>query len=119
MQARRSVGPESLVIVGDSRALFDLDFDELEKGLGKRPVQLALAGSCAYPILADLANDERFHGTVLCSIVPGMWFAPGGPLVETSEKALKRSREQTISQRASHHLGMFLEERVAFSSRKT
>ena len=114
VQARRAVQPESLVIVGDSRALFDLDFDELEKGLGKRPVQLALAGSCAYPILADLANDERFHGTVLCSIVPGMWFAPGGPLIETSENALKRYREQTISQRASHHLGMFLEERVAF-----
>jgi hypothetical protein len=114
VQARRAVQPESLVIVGDSRALFDLDFDELEKGLGKRPVQLAMAGSCAYPILADLANDERFHGTVLCSIVPGMWFAPGGPLVETSEKALKRYGEQTISQRASHHLGMFLEERVAF-----
>lgn len=114
VQARRTVGPESLVIVGDSRALFDLDFDELEKGIGKRPVQLAMAGSCAYPIMADLANDERFHGTVICSIVPGMWFAPGGPLVETSEKALKRYRDQTLAQRASHHLGMFLEERVAF-----
>lgn len=114
VQARRTVGPESLVIVGDSRALFDLDFDELENGIGKRPVQLAMAGSCAYPILADLANDERFHGTVICSIVPGMWFAPGGPLVETSEKALKRYRDQTLAQRASHHLGMFLEERVAF-----
>lgn len=114
VQMRRTVKPESLVIVGDSRALFDLDFDELEKGIGKRPVQLAMAGSCAYPVLADLANDESFHGTVICSIVPGMWFAPGGPLVETSEKALKRYRDQTIAQRLSHHLGMFLEERVAF-----
>ena len=34
VQARRTVQPESLVIVGDSRALFDLDFDELEKGIG-------------------------------------------------------------------------------------
>ena len=114
VQARRTVAPESVVIVGDSRALFDLDLDELEKGLGKRPVQLAIAGSCAYPVLADLANDERFHGTIICSIVPGMFFAPGGPLVETSEAALKRYRDQTLAQRASHHLGMFLEERVAF-----
>ena len=113
-QARRTVQPESIVIVGDSRALFDLDLDELERGLGKRPLQLAMAGSCAYPILADLANDERFHGTVICGIVPGMFFAPGGPLVETSEKALRRYRNQTLAQRASHHLGMFLEERVAF-----
>jgi hypothetical protein len=114
VQARRSMTPESVVIVGDSRPLFDLDLDELEKGLGKRPVQLALVGSCAYPVLADLANDERFHGTIICSIVPGMFFAPGGPPVQNSEKALKRYRDQTLAQRASHHLGMFLEERVAF-----
>ena len=65
-------------------------------------------------MLADLADDERFHGTIICSIVPGMFFAPGGPLLETSEKALKRYRNQTLAQRASHHLGMFLEEHVAF-----
>lgn len=113
-QARRTVKPESLVIVGDSRPLFDLDLDELERGLGKRPVQLALAGSCAYPVLADLANDERFHGAIICSIVPGMFFAPGGPLVETSEKALRRYRNQTLAQRASQSLGVFLEEHIAF-----
>ena len=113
-QVRRRVEPESLVVVGESRPLFDLDLDEVEKGLGKRPIQLALAGSCAYPVLADLVNDEKFHGTIICSIVPGMWFAPGGPLLETSEKALKRYRTQTVAQRISHHLGMFLEEHVAF-----
>ena len=76
VQARRRVQPESVVSVGDSRPVFDLDLDELEKGLGKRPVQLALPGSCAYPVFADLANDESFHGTIICSIVPGMFFAP-------------------------------------------
>lgn len=114
VQARRAVQPESVVVIGESRPLFDLDLDELEKGLGKRPVQLGIVGSCPYPVLADLANDERFHGTVICSIVPGMFFAPGGPLLEASEKALKRHRDQTLAQRASHHLGMFLEEHVAF-----
>lgn len=114
VQARRRVNPESVVIVGDSRPLFDLDLDELEKGLGKRPVQLSLAGSCAYPVFAELAYDERFHGTIICGVVPGMFFAPGGPLLETSEKALSRYRKQTLAQRASHHLGMFLEEHIAF-----
>jgi hypothetical protein len=114
VQARRRVKPESIVIVGDSRPVFDLDLDELEKGLGKRPIQLALPGSCAYPVLANLTNDESFHGTIICSIVPGMFFAPAGPLLETSEKALARLQKQTLAQRASHHLGMFLEEHVAF-----
>jgi len=54
--ARRRVKPESIAIIGDSRGWYDLDLGELEKGLGKRPVQLAMGGSCAYPVLADLAT---------------------------------------------------------------
>src|SRR3954462_12426328 len=57
-EARRNVQGESIVLVGDSRIWFDCDLDELERGLGKRPLQLGLAGSCAYPVLADLARDE-------------------------------------------------------------
>ncbi|MEP6604086.1 MAG: hypothetical protein ABJB69_09080, partial [Spartobacteria bacterium] len=60
---RRKVNPESIVIIGDSRAWFDLDLDELQKTLGKRPVQLAAGGTCGFPMLADLANDKNFHGT--------------------------------------------------------
>src|SRR5205823_5212146 len=69
-EARRRVEPESIVIIGDSRAWFDLDLDELERGLGKRPLQLAQGGGCGYPVLEELAGDQHFHGTVICSIVP-------------------------------------------------
>jgi hypothetical protein len=111
---REAVKPDSVVIIGDSRPLFDLDLDELAKGLGSRPIQLALAGSCAYPNLEELINDERFRGTIICSIVPGMFFAPGGPLLKNAEDALKRYRERTIAHRVGHNLGMLLEERIAF-----
>jgi hypothetical protein len=113
-ERREAVQPDSVVIIGDSRPFFDLDLDQLERGLGQRPVQLALPGSGAYPILADLAADQRFHGTVICSIVPGMFMAPGGPLIEHSEQALKRYRTWNLSQRVGHQLGMLIEERFAF-----
>lgn len=113
-QHREAVKPDSVVIIGDSRPWFDLDLDELEKGLGRRPVQLAIPGSCAYPVLEDLANDPRFHGTVICSVVPIMFFAPGGPLIENSQRAIRRYHTWTPAQRASHYLSMPLEEHVAF-----
>jgi transposase len=114
-QARRSVKPESIVIIGDSRAWFDLDLDELQRALGKRPVQLAMGGGCAYPVLADLANDENFHGTIICSVVPRLFFAPPGtPPMERSKKAVRRSHTQTPAQRASQYLTFPLEEHVAF-----
>ena len=103
--ARRRVKPESVVIIGDSRGWYDLDLDELEKGLGKRPVQLAMGGSCAYPVLADLANDENFHGTIICSIVPRLFVAPPGtPPMQNAEKAVRRSHTQTPAQHASQYL---------------
>jgi hypothetical protein len=114
-QARRAVKPESVVIVGDSRGWFDLDLNELEKGLGRRPIQLAMGGSCAYPVLADLANDEQFHGTIICSFAPRFFFAPpGSPPMERSETAVRRYYTETFAQRASQYLAMPLEETVAF-----
>jgi hypothetical protein len=113
-QQRDLVKPDSIVVIGDSRPLFDLDLGVLEEGLGQRPIQLALAGSCAYPVLDDLAHDASFHGTVIASIVPLMWLAPGGPLLATSNEALARRKKRTWAQRASHELGMILEEHVAF-----
>src|SRR5881398_1804080 len=112
---RRKVEPESIVIIGDSRGWYDLDLDELQKALGKRPLQLAGGGMCGYPVLADLANDNNFHGTVICSIAPRLFFAPPGtPPFERGEKVVKRFHTQTPAQRASQYLAMPLEEHVAF-----
>src|SRR5438128_12738 len=112
---RRAVTPESIVIIGDSRGWFDLDLDELQKGLGKRPVQLAMGGGCGYPLLANLAKDESFHGTIICSVVPRLFVAPPGtPPMERAEKAVRRSRTQTPAQRVSQYLAIPLEEHVAF-----
>jgi hypothetical protein len=112
---RRRVKPESTVIIGDSRTWYDLDLDELQNGLGKRPVQLAMGGSCAFPVLADLVNDENFHGTIICGFTPRLFMAPPGtPPMERAEKAVRRFHTQTPAQRASQYLGMPLEEHVAF-----
>ena len=113
-ETRRRVEPESIVIIGDSRAWFDSDLGELERGLGKRPVQLALPGSGPYPVLEDLANDERFHGTVICSVVPGLFFAPAGPPMARPSGAVKRFHGQTWAQRISHQISVPVERSFAF-----
>jgi hypothetical protein len=113
--ARKRVQPESIVIIGDSRAWFDCDLDEFQKGLGKRPIQLAIAGSTTFPVLDDLAKDASFHGTIICSFVPMLFFAPpGSPPMERAEKTVKRFHNQTPAQHVSEYLAMPLEEHVAF-----
>jgi hypothetical protein len=112
---REAVKPGSMVIIGDSRTLFDNDLDTYERTFGVRPIQLGNVGSCAYPILENLANDPSFHGTVIASLIPGLWMAPPpSPPYKASERALNRYRKRTLAQRSGHHLGMWLEERLAF-----
>ena len=111
---RRAVQPDSIVIIGDSRPWFDLDLDELEKALGKRPIQLALAGSSVWPILEEISKDKKFHGTVIVGSVPAMMFAPGGPPIFDPMKRLARYRHATIAQRLGHQIGLYLEEQFAF-----
>ncbi len=114
-QQRARVQPDSTVLIGTSRMLFDADLDVLEQGLGRRPIQLALAGSSPYPVLADLANDESFHGTVILDIVSPMFLAPAGsPPMGVSGRALGRAKNWNYSQKWGHELGMMLEEHVAF-----
>lgn len=113
-EQRAKVRPDSLVLVGTSRMLFNADLDVLESAFGRRPVQLALAGSSPYPVLADLAADESFRGTLILDIVPAMFLAPAGPPMEVAQKALKHRDQWNYAQKWSHQLGMQLEQRVAF-----
>jgi hypothetical protein len=74
-----------------------------------------MAGSTVLPALADLADDKNFHGTIICSVVPHLFFAPpGSPPMDRAEKGVKRFHNQTPAQRASEYLAMPLEENVAF-----
>lgn len=114
-EQRAKVKPGSLVLIGTSRMLFNADLDVLEEQLGQRPVQLAMAGSSPFPVLADIARDESFRGTLIVDIVPAMFLAPAGsPPMEVAEKALRRREEWNYAQKWSHQLGMGLEEHIAF-----
>lgn len=111
---RDKVVRDSIVIIGSSRVLFDLDLDVLEKGLGKRPLQLALVGSTPRPVLADLAADPSFAGTLLVGVTPPLFFAPGGPPLERPTKALADRPNRGPARRWSFALFEHLDRHLAF-----
>lgn len=112
--ARDRVQPESLVVIGGSRSLFDFDGATLARGLGREPLFLGNVGSTAGPIFHDLAVDPDFRGDVIFEVTLPLVFAPGGPTVEASLERLAYRRERTLSQRAGHFLARRLEEHLAF-----
>lgn len=106
--------PAQMVLIGASRMLFDFDMDVYEKAMGERPLQLATVGTNPGPYLEDLANHPKFSGKVIVGVVPGLFFAPGGPPMKSPLDHLEYFQNWSPSQKIGHHLGMFLERRFAF-----
>lgn len=100
-ERRKIGGPEAgqVVIVGASRILFATDLALFEQITGHRPVQLALPGTNARPILSELADDEDFAGLVIAGITETSFFRDRAGLFGG---IVDYYREQTPSQRIGH-----------------
>lgn len=71
------LGPRALAIVGSSRFQLGVDPVVLRRSsLDREPVQLAINGSAALPVLRNLASDARFRGVALCEVMPQNFFTP-------------------------------------------
>ena len=112
-EQRRRVDTEAapVVVIGDSRILFDTDLDRFQALTGVRPVQLALAGTNARPFLEDLAADTRFKGLVIVGIAETSYFRKE---IGLQKDALTRYHYESPAQRSSFLLNRALTRQVAF-----
>ncbi len=106
--------PDRTVLIGSSRMLFDFDMDTFEKEFSRRPLQLATVGTNPGPYLEDLANHPDYSGTVIVGVVPGLFFAPGGPPMKSPLNHLKRFRDWSPTQKFGHYASRVIEKRFAF-----
>jgi len=110
-EARRSVKPDSTVLIGSSRIFFDTDLGVWNELAGVRPVQLALEGTSPRIFLKNLAGDESFKGLVVVGVTAPLFFTTDGGL---RAKVLDYLRDETPSQRADHAMTKVLERYIAF-----
>lgn len=102
-EQRRRIGAgegAGIVVIGSSRLLFDVQLPVWERLTGERPIQLALEGTSATPILEDLAADPDFTGRLVVGVTPGLFFA--GRALRGDVVAY--THDQGPSQRTGHWL---------------
>jgi hypothetical protein len=115
-QRRRiDAGGVAVVILGDSRILFDTDLDRFARLTGVRPVQLAIAGSGALPFLENLADAPQFTGLAIVGIADRAYFRIGPGL---GGPALERYRFESPAVRVSFLLHRGLSRALAFLDEK-
>ena len=101
----------AVAIVGDSRILFDTDFDRFEALTGIRPVQLAIHGTSALTLLEDVASNENFHGLLIVGLADTMFFQPFDGY---GEYVRRRGDFTSPSGRVGIELDHILQRRLAF-----
>jgi hypothetical protein len=62
------------ILVGSSRILFDVQLPVWEKATGERPIQLAIEGTSAVPVLEDLAADPNVTGRIVAGVASDLFF---------------------------------------------
>jgi hypothetical protein len=111
--------PDALVLIGDSRTLFDIDLEVLERGLGgPAPVQLATVGTNPLYLLEYFAADQHFHGTVLSGFSPALYFTPPGKKETLPRRGIERYENWSLAQKASFELFLPLDRRLTFLNKE-
>ncbi len=111
-QANRE-GAQAVALIGASRIQLGLHPDAFEAATGIRPLMLAIDGSSPLPILADLAADPRFTGSVICSLLP-QWLADGNTTTSRAHKWTRKYRKQRWSSRVETQLRVWIQKIAAF-----
>jgi len=105
-------GEQAMVLAGSSRIQLGLHPDVFENITGVRPVNLYIDGSSPLPILEHLAQDERFKGNVICSLIPMFLAEPAAD--GRSQAWIQKYQEQKWSSRIETRLSMGIQEVLAF-----
>ena len=110
---------KDVVILGSSRAYFDMQLKEWEKETGIMPIQLASTGSSPLPIFRDIVNNTEYNGTVIVGVTPGLFFSTTYPEAfpwKRPQSKVNHYHEQTYAQRLNFLLSVPMQKSLALMS---
>ncbi|WP_136479839.1 hypothetical protein [Cognatitamlana onchidii] len=108
-----------VIILGSSRAYFDIQVDQWQKSTGKAPLQLASTGSSPLPIFNDIVNNTNFNGTVIVGVTPGLLFSTTYPKAfpwERPQSKVDFYQDRTYAQRLNFLLSVPLQNNLVLMS---
>lgn len=113
----KNMGPDDVVLIGSSRVFYDIRLDVWEEVTGRKPLQLAMAGSSPMPALIDIVDKTDFNGTLLIGVTPPLYFLGAGPGMnfwDRPYKWIEHYHQRTYAQRFNHWVGKPFQASFAF-----
>ncbi len=107
----------TVVIIGSSRILYDLQLDIWIEKTQTDPVMLATQGASPLPVFKDIVENTDFKGTLIVGVTPPLLFAttyPQAEFIKRSQSLVDYHKNRTYAQRLNHKLSIPLQKNLAF-----
>ncbi|WP_411768147.1 hypothetical protein [Winogradskyella sp. A3E31] len=110
---------EDVIILGSSRAYFDIQVEEWKEQTGKYPIQLASTGSSPLPTFHDIVHNTNFKGTVIIGVAPGLFFSTLMPEAfpwKRPQSKIDYFEDETYAQKLNFRLSIPLQNNLVLIS---
>lgn len=108
---------KTVVIIGSSRILYDIQVDIWKEQTQTNPVMLATQGASPLPVFKDIVENTDFNGMLIIGVTPPLLFAttyPGAEFMKRSQSLVDYYYNRTYAQRINHKLSVPLQKNLAF-----
>src|SRR3970282_1032564 len=112
-----ALAKDDVILLGSSRVLFDIQIYQWEQVTGRRPIQLASAGSTPLPSFRDIVRNTDFAGTIIVGVTPGLFFSTTSPMAppwKSIQEKVDYFKDFTYAQRLNHALSIPLQKNITF-----
>lgn len=110
---------KDVVIIGSSRAYFDIQKETWQKETGVKPIQLSSTGSSPLPTLHDIVENTTFKGTLIVGVTPGLLFSttyPKAPPINRIQSKIDYYKDMTYAQKSNYFLSVPLQKNLVLMS---
>jgi len=106
---------QDVVILGSSRAHFDLNIHLWDSLTGRRPIQLAYPGSSPYFPIEEVVRNSKFKGLLVIGVAPGLFFSGEKSWGANRGKAVvDRYHDRTLAQIFNQRIYHYIDPRFSF-----
>jgi hypothetical protein len=107
----------SVVFIGSSRILYDIQLDIWREQTKTEPIMLAAQGSSPIPVFKDIIENTDFNGTLVVGVTHFLLFSTlssKSDFISRPEFLVDYHKNRTYAQRINHKLSVPLQKNLAF-----
>ena len=107
----------TVVFIGSSRILYDIQLDIWKEGTKTDPVMLAVQGASPVPVFKDIVEKTDYNGLLIVGVTPGLFFStlfPEASPIRRPQTLVDYYYKRTYAQKLNHKLSVPLQKNLAF-----